>query len=75
MKHEEHELNGLACSLPLVKLAMQIKKIKPGNEVMFTSDNPGFEDDVILWCKKTGNHICNIEKTNHRTSVIIRKAS
>lgn len=64
---------NLACSLPLVKLAAALRKVEPYTLFEAQSESPGFIDDVILWCRETGNELCNVIREGKSTRVIIYK--
>lgn len=72
-----HAINitNLACSLPLVKLAVRTKELNPGDTIKATSDCPGFEDDIRLWCESTGNEICNIYRNGSNVTITLCKAA
>jgi len=73
MLDDKYEVNKLACSLPLVKLARKMKPLPNWALLEFTTDNPCFEDDIRLWCRDTGNILCNFRRENAHTSVVIMK--
>lgn len=64
---------NLACSLPLVKLAMEMSKLEPGALFEFSTDNPCFEDDIRTWSAETGNILCNLQRQHGRTTVVLMK--
>lgn len=42
---------GLACPLPLVRLAKAIEEAEVGGQVDLLSDDPGARVDVPVWCR------------------------
>jgi len=69
------EINALACSLPIVKLAAAVRAAEAGALIEAVSDNPGFEDDLVRWCGATGHVICRVERNGSATSITLRKAA
>jgi len=73
-EHDIYSIKNLACSLPLVKLAARMKELERGALIEFSTDNPCFESDITLWCRETGNTLCNYRRKNGMTSVVLMKA-
>jgi tRNA 2-thiouridine synthesizing protein A len=42
---------GLACPLPLVRLARAVGGVEVGADVVLLSDDPGALVDVPVWCR------------------------
>ncbi len=53
---------GLFCPLPIVKLKLALEALGPGQAVEVSADDPGFEEDVISWCKDTQNKLLSLTK-------------
>ncbi|HWR12214.1 MAG TPA: sulfurtransferase TusA family protein [Rectinemataceae bacterium] len=51
------DCKGLACPMPIVKLSMEIAKMKVGEVVEMLSTDPGSLADVPSWAKSTGNAV------------------
>jgi len=66
-------INNMACSLPLVKLANRMRDLEPGSLFEFSTDNPCFKSDITLWCRETGNILCNYRQKKGQTSVVLMK--
>ncbi|MHB0896984.1 MAG: sulfurtransferase TusA family protein [Spirochaetales bacterium] len=49
------DCKGLACPMPIVKLSVEITKMKVGDVVEMLSTDPGSLADVPSWAKSTGN--------------------
>jgi tRNA 2-thiouridine synthesizing protein A len=45
---------GLKCPQPVLKIAIQARKIRPGNILEVLADCPTFERDVRTWCERLG---------------------
>jgi len=55
---------GMACPMPVIKLTMTISKAASGDVFEITSDDPGFEPDIIAWSKATGHALGNLTKSD-----------
>jgi tRNA 2-thiouridine synthesizing protein A len=66
---------GLACPMPIFKLAGKIKEMQPGQVIEIQSDDDGIEKDAPAWCRSTGNHFIGIAGENGEYRVFIRKKS
>ena len=51
------DCKGLACPMPIVRLSMEITKMKVGDVVEMLSTDPGSLADVPSWAKSTGNAV------------------
>lgn len=71
---DAYSINNLPCSLPLVKLAARMRELEPGTLLEFETDNPFFEDDIRLWCNKTGNRLCKFRQEDGSTRVVLMKS-
>ncbi|MCE1195636.1 sulfurtransferase TusA family protein [bacterium] len=49
------DCKGLACPMPIVRLSMEISKVKVGEVIEMLSTDPGSLADVPSWAKSTGN--------------------
>jgi tRNA 2-thiouridine synthesizing protein A len=49
------DLKGLSCPLPIVKTAVAIKGLQPGELVEVLATDPGSVADFTAWSKATGN--------------------
>ncbi len=57
MADETLDCTGLACPMPIVKLAKPAKTLSPGDSVTVTADDPGFEPDVHAWAEAHGHEL------------------
>ncbi len=55
---------GLFCPLPVVKLKIEMEKIKLNEVVELLADDPGIREDLPVWCRETGNRLLSITKNN-----------
>jgi len=49
------DLKGLSCPIPIVKTAMAMKQLAPGQLVEVFATDPGSVPDFKAWSKTTGN--------------------
>jgi TusA-related sulfurtransferase len=42
---------GLACPIPVVRLAKAIGQVEPGEVVELLADDPGAKVDIPVWCR------------------------
>jgi TusA-related sulfurtransferase len=67
------DLKGLSCPMPIMKIAAAVKKGASGDVFEATSDDPGFEPDVLAWSKETGNTLNGITKSGKDITATITK--
>jgi tRNA 2-thiouridine synthesizing protein A len=49
------DLKGLSCPIPIVKTAIAMKRLGPGQLVEVFATDPGSVPDFKAWSKTTGN--------------------
>lgn len=55
---------GLFCPMPVVKLKLELEKVKLHKIVELLADDPGVLEDLPAWCKETGNRLLSLQKNN-----------
>ena len=66
---------GLFCPIPIVKLKLELEQLSAGQVVEVLADDPGFEEDVIIWCNITGNKLLSLTKNQEDIfTAYVRKA-
>jgi tRNA 2-thiouridine synthesizing protein A len=58
---QQLDLKGLSCPMPIVKTAMAMKEMPPGQVVEVLATDPGSVPDFAAWCRATGNEL--VEQT------------
>jgi TusA-related sulfurtransferase len=53
---------GLFCPLPIVKLKLGMEKLRPGEILEILADDRGFPEDVVSWCRETGNRLRSLAR-------------
>lgn len=66
---------GLSCPGPIMQLKKGLRTIDQGGKLKVTASDPGFANDISVWCKKTGNILEECDTRNAVTTVVIQKAS
>lgn len=51
------DARGLSCPMPIVKTALAVKALDPGDIVEVLATDPGSQRDVVAWCRSTGNDL------------------
>ena len=67
------DCKGLSCPMPILKLAMAIKKLEVGKVLEMYGTDPGSKDDVPAWCTKTGNSLLEIVEVEDGFTFFIRR--
>ncbi len=52
---------GLFCPIPVVKLKLELEKVRVGEVVELLADDPGVCEDLPAWCKETNNKLLSLE--------------
>lgn len=53
---------GMFCPIPIVKLKLEIEQLESAQVLEVLADDPGFELDVVSWCKETKNKLLSLGK-------------
>jgi tRNA 2-thiouridine synthesizing protein A len=56
------DCKGLACPLPIVKTALAMKQLGPGDVLEVLATDPGSVKDFAAWSKTTGNALVSTSK-------------
>lgn len=67
------DLKGLLCPIPVVKLAMAIKKIDVGQVIQGIATDPGVMADIPAWCRSTRNELVSIEQKGKEYFFVVRR--
>lgn len=49
------DARGLACPMPIVRTALQMKLMQPGELLEVLATDPGSTRDFVAWAASTGN--------------------
>ena len=67
------DVSGLQCPGPIIKIKNKISELKEGEVLEVKATDPGFENDIKVWTKQTGNTLLNIENTDGEIQAEIKK--
>jgi len=56
------DARGLFCPMPVVKLKLELEKVKLNEVVEVIADDPGIMADLPVWCKQTGNLLLYLQE-------------
>ena len=67
------DVTGLQCPGPIIKIKNKISELKTGEVLEVKATDPGFENDIKVWTRQTGNTLLNIENTDGEILAEIKK--
>lgn len=67
------DLSGLMCPIPVLKTKKILAKIDSGVEVKIITTDPASEQDLQIFCDKTGNILINQTITANKIITIIKR--
>ena len=65
---------GLFCPVPVWETAKKIRDMGPGQVIEVLSDDDGIEEDIPVWCARTGNVLLALTHEGDVYRALIRKA-
>jgi NADPH-dependent 2,4-dienoyl-CoA reductase/sulfur reductase-like enzyme/peroxiredoxin family protein/TusA-related sulfurtransferase len=69
------DCGGMQCPGPLRRLAQEMTALDPGDELIITANDPGFQADASAWCERNGHSLVGWERTGSRLTATIRKGA
>ena len=67
------DTRGLFCPEPVFRTKSQIDKASNGDVVEIWADDPGAEEDISRWARRTGNALLSIRKEGKDLIFLIQK--
>jgi tRNA 2-thiouridine synthesizing protein A len=67
------DCQGVQCPMPVIKIALAIQTIEPGQVIELLATDAGVDPDMHAWTKRTGNELLGIEKEGDVFHVFVRK--
>ena len=67
------DVTGLQCPGPIIKIKNKISELEKGDVLEVKATDPGFENDIKVWTRQTGNTLLNIENTDGEILAEIKK--
>lgn len=65
--------SGLQCPGPIMKVFEMMKTMQDGEMLEVTASDPGFQADIVSWCRRTGNTVISNEKRGNEYVAVVRK--
>jgi tRNA 2-thiouridine synthesizing protein A len=69
------DTRGLSCPMPILKTAMKIKELEPGQVLEVLGDDPGTEEDLPAWCEQTGHGFLGMERAGDYDKYYVKKTA
>lgn len=73
MKTVSVNCSGLQCPGPIMKVFETIKEMQDGEMLEVTASDPGFQADIVSWCRRTGNTLVSNEKRGSEYVAVVQK--
>ena len=51
------DARGMSCPMPIVKTALAVKTLQPGDLVEVLATDPGSQRDFVAWSRTTGHEL------------------
>ncbi len=67
------DCKGLSCPMPIMKLAITMKKFETDKILELLTTDPGSKEDVPAWCERTGNDLLETVEEGDGFAFFIRK--
>jgi tRNA 2-thiouridine synthesizing protein A len=61
---------GLKCPQPVLKIAVKVPDMKPGDILEVLGDCPTFEKDVRIWCERLGKVLLSVRDDGNEKKTI-----
>ncbi len=68
------DASGLSCPLPIVKTKKEIDTLSSGQVLKIISTDPGSKNDMVAWCKRTGNELLDSAEEGGKFLFYVKKA-
>lgn len=59
------DARGLACPVPVIRLARAARGRSPGSALTLLADDPAARADVPAWCRMTGHTVTTQDQGGH----------
>lgn len=66
---------GLSCPGPIMQVFEKMKELDSGDILKVRATDPGFVNDIKVWCQRTGNELLKTEKREKEFVAILKKKS
>ena len=69
------DARGLPCPLPLLRLARELRGVRPGEVIALLADDPAAREDVPSWTRRSGHVLLCWEPGPPHDVYYVRKRS
>jgi len=56
------DVTGTLCPLPILLAAREMRKLRPGDRLEIVGDDPGFSEDMPVWCERAGHRLVEMQE-------------
>jgi tRNA 2-thiouridine synthesizing protein A len=68
------DCSGLNCPLPVLKTKKAVDAMSSGQTLKMISTDPGSQNDINAWCKRTGNELLETATEEGKFTFTIKKS-
>jgi TusA-related sulfurtransferase len=66
---------GLFCPVPVLRTREALRRLRPGQVLAVTSDDPAAEADMVRFAARAGQELLEIDKHGQVFRFLVRKAA
>jgi tRNA 2-thiouridine synthesizing protein A len=59
------DVTGALCPLPILLAAREMRKLRAGDLLEVTGDDPGIREDMPVWCERAGHRLLEMQEEEH----------
>ena len=59
------DVTGALCPLPILLAAREMRKLRAGDLLEVTGDDPGIREDMPVWCERAGHRLLEMADEEH----------
>jgi len=67
------DATGLFCPEPVFRTKIEIEKMRVGEVLTVSADDPAAEDDISRWVNRNGHELMNMSKEGDKITFKIKK--
>ena len=67
------DATGLFCPEPVFRTKIEIEKMRVGEILTVSADDPAAEDDISRWVNRNGHELLNMSKEGDKITFKIKK--
>jgi len=67
------DATGLFCPEPVFRTKIEIEKMRVGDVLTVSADDPAAEDDISRWVNRNGHKLLNMSKDGNTITFQIKK--